>query len=51
MVNQRNDIDMVLDVWKKILKCREVAKKLYRVEVKNGKRLRSGMTLGHLWDV
>ena len=25
-------------MWKKILKCREVAKQLYRVEVKNGKK-------------
>ena len=25
-------------MWRKILKCRELAKKLYRVEVKNGKR-------------
>ena len=25
-------------MWRKILKCRELSKKLYRVEVKNGKR-------------
>ena len=25
-------------MWRKILKCREVAKKLYRVEIKNGKK-------------
>lgn len=25
-------------MWRKILECREVAKKLYRVEVKNGKK-------------
>ena len=25
-------------MWRKILKCREVAKKLYRVEIKNGRK-------------
>lgn len=26
-------------MWRKIFKCRELVKKLYRVEVKNGKRI------------
>lgn len=38
-------------MWKKILKHREIANRMYKVEVKNGKRLLSGLKIGLQWGV
>ena len=38
-------------MWKKILKCRETAKRMYKVEVKDGKKHPFGLRIGQQWAV